>query len=167
MEKNEKSLSSAWLEEYLSKLGATADVDSPEFQEVKNFHLIWNIFESKFFEKQCTASKMLNANDYAPNLRTTEQTFSFFKSLYVEKGRLNSRFSSLHISSKNVGKAKEILLSENPNITDKNRLCRMIIHRYRNNLFHGEKQILQLREQIELFKRANQYLIGIIDNPLL
>jgi uncharacterized membrane protein YecN with MAPEG domain len=35
----------------------------------------------------------------------------------------------------------------------------IIVFRYRNNLFHGEKSIYKLQNQIDNFRNANQFLM--------
>jgi hypothetical protein len=39
----------------------------------------------------------------------------------------------------------------------------IIIYRYRNNLFHGIKDIPKIDAQIENFKNANSFLISFLD----
>ena len=39
----------------------------------------------------------------------------------------------------------------------------MIVYRYRNNLFHGEKSIRDLPNQIDNFRNANQLLMVFME----
>ena len=38
-----------------------------------------------------------------------------------------------------------------------------VVYRYRNNLFHGEKWIYDLPEQVEYFDVANQVLVQVLE----
>lgn len=156
-----KCQSSKWLERYFE--GLTIDIDSSEFQSVKNFPLIWNIYESLFFEKDCSAKKSWERDAIHPTNDCASGTFEYFKKRYSEGDGAQERFEALNTKD-HKDEVRNILAAEKPTIEEVNKACRMIVQRLRNNFFHGEKEMRNIASQIELFEYANRYLIGIIEN---
>ncbi|MBR0298106.1 MAG: hypothetical protein IJR01_03970 [Bacteroidales bacterium] len=163
--KNSKSESSKWLEAYLARhTGVTIyDIDSDEYQPIKNFTWIWNIFENKFFKRRCTAKELYEAAHLTLDNTIADETFNLFKDRYASDNNVNDKFSSLLLDEGYKDGVKRILCSDNPTIEEKNKACRMIIQRLRNNLFHGNKEVGNLINQTELFKIVDNYLINLID----
>ena len=58
---------------------------------------------------------------------------------------------------------KRILLHGSDDSSETIKAIILIIYRYRNNLFHGEKEIDLLPNQAEGFIRANKFLIACLD----
>src|SRR5690606_30171271 len=92
----------------------------------------------------------------------------FFRNRYFTNGEINTHFQSLNFRDRNPDlrykeRLIEILEKEQPSDNDKLFACFIIIYRYRNNLFHGSKNIARLEGQIEIFEKSNQFLQEFLD----
>ena len=180
--KGYKYEASAWIEKYVAETKQIIISCSEKWVEpVVEFVLIWNIFESCALDKKCTATKIWNL-PFLPEPTITNKAYSFFKKRYLEKdGTPSFRFECLNLdyddgvqkkkkNQDNFTKYKQSVLeglcSPNPKMETKNQVCRMIIWRYRNNLFHGIKEIHELEDQIDMFNTANEYLSSCVDRIL-
>jgi hypothetical protein len=143
------------------------DVDS-----ILCFSLLWNMFEGLLCGKDASIPKMesvvegiwrggnLNAQDYDEHL-------SYFRSRYVEGGGVNDRFDGLRFRTRDrEGLVKEVLVGEA--LDPKNTLLALliIVYRYRNNLFHGEKSLRELPGQKDNFTVANRLLMKVMEAAL-
>jgi len=156
-----------WLEHYVLRVTENPiDMHSKQFQQIRDSPLIWNVFEAKFFDKDCCVDDVWKKTELAPRESITNEAFLFFKSRYTEGDNTNDSFESVNLLDRYKEKVQNILCSVSPSIEDKNRVCRMLIYRYRNNLFHGEKELYSLENQIDLFTIMNAYLIDLIDSVM-
>lgn len=156
--------STKWLKSYLErKTREKIDMNSEAFQVVKDFALIWNIFESTCCNKHCTPDIMWRGRAINTSEKIVIQTFTFFKERYIDNDDVNERFNSLNIKN-HKDEIKKILLDIAPDIEDQAKACRIIIQRLRNNMFHGEKDVTKLSEQYKLLELANTFLTDTIDN---
>ena len=86
-----------------------------DLKNIKDFSLLWNIFENLVCERNCTINRIEeNLNPIEFQIENFEDHLNYFKD------------------------------------------------RYRNNLFHGEKDFMLLNEQEENFSVANQVLTSIL-----
>jgi hypothetical protein len=92
-----------------------------------------------------------------------QENFQYFKNRYTENGTTNGRFE--HLNFRN-GDRKEFVanvLLSNENVTSDIVLAlSIIVFRYRNNLFHGSKNFMQIALQEENFRNANQVIKSIL-----
>ncbi|WP_270087107.1 hypothetical protein [Sphingobacterium sp. SYP-B4668] len=155
-------------EEKLNNLiGADLQVDITE--RVKNFTLLWNIYETFACNRSANSTAISNNVDCIENaknidIRKIEIFKLYFLSRYFNKDKApNNRFLDL---VKNDSRIAELIVNELPkNIIDKNTLKALlfIVYRYRNNLFHGNKNVVTLDSQIDNFTYANELLITVLE----
>ncbi|SDH81998.1 hypothetical protein [Myroides phaeus] len=144
-------------------------------QSIKDFLLIWNLFEGKFFETSFSIDKLerilkntdIDINCFLPYLE-------YFKNRYVnqEDNTINERFRFLHFRRNNREDfVTEVLLNNKdiPIYIETNTqyeivlAISIIVYRFRNNLFHGIKNIQHVAQQEENFVTANGFLRTIIE----
>lgn len=154
--KKSSSKSTKWLECYLH-----VDINKPEFDELRNFLLLWNLFEAELFS--CDFRR--NKNKVIKKLQFDElllnEVFIFMQNRYSKD---NVRFSKLKIRTKKERtKILQILQGGMISNEEKIYVVMTIIYRYRNNLFHGNKTIANAAGQTEMFEMANKFLISCLD----
>ncbi|MCM1301096.1 MAG: hypothetical protein NC250_02400 [Alistipes senegalensis] len=152
------SKSSEWLKQHLY-----VDIDRAEYTEVRNFMLLWNLFEARLFD--CDFGKnRARVSDIRLADNLIDETLQYFRDRYTTNNATNLRFKALNL--RNNDKPEEIrriLLESTGTVAEKTEAIITIIYRYRNNLFHGEKEIALLSEQQENFALANKFLMACLD----
>ncbi|SFD43095.1 hypothetical protein [Algibacter pectinivorans] len=131
---------------------------------VKDFSLLWNIFENLVCGNRCNVNRLderLNPIEF--QIADFQENFEYFQNRYTENGTTNVRFE--HLNFRN-GDRKEFVsnvLLGNENVTSAKVLAlTIIVFRFRNNLFHGLKDFMQIDQQEENFRNANQVLKTIL-----
>ena len=162
----------------------------PKFKNVLlQFLLTFNIFESEFFEEpKWDDSKggnkpefksvrerineiqnLCNENNYSFDLLESFQLH--FSSIYIEENRWTERFRSLEKSDCNKNGYEDWEmdylynfltepLSKNRKYAIKNALT--LSYTFRNNLFHGQKDIRELEIYEDDFKEITGFLINLM-----
>lgn len=140
-----------------------------DIESVRNFSLLWNLFEGLVCNKNASAIALENAvldlqkrdklkiDDY-------DKFLQYFANRYIENGETNHRFDSLNLRHGDKPELVEAVLKGNETVPEKVLLgILIIVYRYRNNLFHGEKSIYDLPNQIDNFRNANQLLMVFME----
>ncbi|MBS4060371.1 MAG: hypothetical protein KG029_08235 [Bacteroidetes bacterium] len=151
-----------WMSNFLA---LERQLTGDELESVRNFALLWNLFEGLVCNKDANVGKFsdavtklqqqgnLNIDDYVAFLQ-------YCTNRYVTNGEANDRFPKLKLQRNNNPELVEAVLKGDETAPEKVLLALLIIvYRYRNNLFHGEKAIEDLPNQIDNFKNANQLLM--------
>lgn len=144
-----------------------------EINSVKNFALFWNIFESSMCNKEAGVLSIEKAviklfkRDLL-RLEDFNEYLCYFQDRYIEKDEPNENFIGLNFKSRGNEVHAKIIVTKvlKGELQDNNNIVQallFIIYRFRNNLFHGEKDIRNLKLQEENFKIANRLLAKIID----
>jgi len=137
-----------------------------DLKSVKDFTLMWNIFDSVTCSthfsivrfEQILINQNYDINRFLPFL-------NYFKERYVVNNEFNNRFQ--HLNFRNNDRkdlVKEVLLGNNINEKEIILALIIIIFRFRNNLFHGVKDIQVIDEQRSNFENANEILKIIMEN---
>ena len=161
--------STEWLKDfYFKTTGKNIDLYKTQYKPVHDFMFIWNIFERDILNKG--SNGRINhheddiftfAKDIIQDQNHINAFFDFLQKTYTNPHDGELRFEHLELGSK-----KEIIkrmLNDTPSLEEKNQVCLMIAWRYRNNLFHGNKVLSDIIEQINLFENVNEYLISYIE----
>lgn len=139
-------------------------IEDNKYSDVWNFVLLWNLFESQLYDCYYSANK---ANEINCKLKTEVETtgiLSHFQNRYVENNNTNKKFDKLRLRpNDSLELVKNVLLGKNTDSKDIMTAIVIIISRYRNNLFHGEKAIASLAEQERNFEVANKFLIACLE----
>tara|TARA_R110002096_G_scaffold403899_1_gene601556 strand:- start:1904 stop:2368 length:465 start_codon:yes stop_codon:yes gene_type:complete len=135
-----------------------------DLKNIKDFSLLWNIFENLVCDRNCTINRIEESlNQIEFQIEDFEDHLNYFKERYTADNNTNERFEYLRIVP-NARKefVKQVLLGNDNNTSNKILALAIIVYRYRNNLFHGEKNFMLLNEQEENFSVANQVLTSIL-----
>ena len=156
-----------WISDFLS---LDRKLSGDEVENIRNFSLLWNLFEGLICNNYATVNAMENAvlnlqkrdkleiDDYSNFLK-------YFANRYVENGETNHYFARLNFRHNDKRELVEPVLKGDETAPEKVLLSLLIIiYRYRNNLFHGIKSIYDLPNQIENFRNANQLLMVFMEN---
>lgn len=164
--------STKWLEKRFSdKTGYTISLYNRKFKPVHDFMLIWNIFERDVLRGK--GDKIIyhekDVFEFGKNKYPANEIICFFyfflKERYTNSKNGAIRFEHLGLSSKKID-ISVILFDNKSTISEMNQVCLTIAFRYRNNLFHGNKETADIIKDVELFEKTNAYLIAYIDGPL-
>ena len=152
------------IEEWINnRLGTSFKTDDLTY--IKEFSLLWNIFERTVCNNHCTVSRLeerLRPIDF--DLAEFNEEFGYFRERYITENDTNEKFERLNFrgrDKKNL--VANVLLGKETSTSNIVLSLAIIVFRYRNNLFHGLKNILFINEQKTNFFHANQVLIKILN----
>ncbi|MFN8211184.1 MAG: hypothetical protein U0T33_09495 [Bacteroidales bacterium] len=141
------------------------NISEETLEEIKNFTLLWNIFDNTIFNTHFSIHNLnLEIDRINPPFNDYQEIFRYFQLRYVDNGAINERFRNLNFkqNDREPFVIRALLDNDLPN-NDKILAVGIIIFRFRNNLFHGIKDFHFLNGQIENFRFANRYLQIFLD----
>lgn len=128
------------------------------------FVILWNLFEGRLFNMEYKVKKISEKNFQVPN-EVSQDLLSYFKSRYITNGLVDQKFNNLKLRvNDNKTLVKDVLEERDSKSVSIIEACIIIIGRYRNNLFHGIKEIATLNTQQSSFAKANEFLLALLDN---
>lgn len=163
-----------WLNRYNGQGGT---IDPIKLKEILYFSLMWNLFELKACDKEANPSNIKQkVNDLHKNQSLQLEDFAsfltYFSDRYSSNGSFDeTKFSGLKIyrseNSRRPGeleqKVRLVLEGKINTIDDIVFALLIIVLRLRNNLFHGEKWVYKLDDQVDNFRNANRLLAKFLD----
>ncbi len=142
-----------------SNLAHPEDLEPETLSTVGDFTLMWAVFEASEGEElnnmlgQITRFSDRLAESCPVDLINEE--FDYCVRRYINNGERNDRFYHLRFSDdRQSDLVFNTLTSGTPTLRDKLETCLLIVYRYRNNLFHGMKEIPTLNDQVGNFSTA-------------
>ena len=131
----ETPVSTQWIDQYLG----ISDIDNPSFEEVRNFMILWNLFESLLFQGSYSNLKAIHKSQ---SLQLDKQlitdTITYFRNRYIANNATTPYYANLRLRhNDNEPLIKDVLLGKINNESETVLAIIIIIYRYRNNLFHG------------------------------
>lgn len=136
-----------------------------DLAEIKNFTLLWNIFDNTIFNTAFSIG-LLDQEITNRNLQFAPFTnvLIYFQNRYTENGQTNFRFNHLNFRQNDrEALVRAVLTNANNNDHDKILAIGIIVYRFRNNLFHGHKNFMEIGQQTENFLNANLFLRIFLD----
>lgn len=142
---------------------------------IQDFTLLWNIFESHFFNPQFgvnyrSISFLINQNNSRLIIPISfNQHYTFFYELIKNDPENYNKFHFEYRISENdtnIITIRRLLQGNNQsrNLTEIAYINFVIAYRIRNNLFHGVKNILDIPNQEAIFEKVNSILIDFIEH---
>lgn len=143
-----------WINERLA-----IDTTSPQFEHLWNFVVLWNIFEAEVFECHFSASK-ISSHVKSLNPCFIDSSYIWLQNRYLDPNtsKVNNRFNNLRFNKRYKKYVKNILASQSASAEEKLKIVILIINRYRNNLFHGEKSLANISSYKDIFPFACTFL---------
>lgn len=147
-----------------SKYGT--DLHEEDLVQIKNFTLLWNIFENTCFQCSFTIAKLeaaINQGNF--HIQQFAAVLTYFQHRYFVNGLPSNHYAFLNFRPNDREPLVSQVLRNQPS-TDQEKLLAMgvIVYRYRNNLFHGGKNFMEIHEQHENFTIANTFLRLYLDS---
>lgn len=137
-----------------------------DLSSVKDFSLIWNVFENVVCQKNFSIVRTLEGlENRIIDSAEFNSYLQYFQNRYVSNGTFTNRFQYLHFrpnDRRNL--VEEVLLGNNTNNNEIILALVIIVYRYRNNLFHGIKRIQEIDRQRENFENANGVLKTLLNH---
>ena len=141
------------------------NLDEENLSPIYHFSLLWNMFESIACDNEASIQKIertveaahhrmsLHQNDY-------EKPLNYFRSRYVTDGQTNDIFDGFSFNRNHAWKPRvaNALINHDAETLELITVLLVIAYRYRNNLFHGVKDIPNIEGQKANFKNANKVL---------
>ena len=156
-----------WLANYLNKPKLTEE----NLKQTLHFSLLWHLFERIYFtefEVELKPDILIERSNQMCDFLADEDLntiFDFLRKRYTAKNEIDNRkFDKLKFKSQNnANDCKRILTANDSSKQEKAQTVFLIIHRFRNNLFHGEKNTIKLDTCEEAFKVINTFLMCFIE----
>ena len=162
-----------------AKTGKSEKISEHTTQLLVSFLLTFNLFEDWLFEKERGWNARMRISEKlveAPwfNLEHYKEFAEFFSKRYITtENAVNSHFRNLQLSKRaNDGNkseyeiVKSVLLGEKNSAKDTIYAYFCIAYRFRNNLFHGNKQVLGLNIYDECFQVVIDFMCQIMDEMI-
>lgn len=149
------------------------DLNNEGIDRVRNFSLLWNLFETFACNRRADINSISNAVDTI-NQREQITTdliadhLTYFKERYFnDDGTPKEIFEGLKFRPGQTDQAAkqkvtETLTNKIDNPVENLKSLLFILYRFRNNLFHGEKEVVRLNGQIDNFTVANDLLAKVL-----
>lgn len=146
-----------------NKFGTEYSVD--ELGEIKNFTLLWNIFENIIFNAHFSINSLeqeiINRN---PDFEDFNGCFDYFQGRYTINNSIGDRFQFLSFRRNDREQfVRDVLLGIIIDSNAKVLAIGIIIYRLRNNLFHGLKDYRYLNGQVDNFTQANSFIKNFLE----
>lgn len=161
---------SQWINE---NMGESIILKQDQLDAVSDFTLMWAIFEaseseaSNMFDKikeisEKVVIKLKESCSLDEFLFFLEKPLNYWSKRYIDDNKENYRFEHLGFNEQAVKVALPVLKEMDDSPTSKIQTCLYIVYRYRNNLFHGNKDITLLEDQTKNLNHASELLQQIM-----
>lgn len=155
-----------WIENFL---GLQGKLHGNDLESIRNFSILWNLFEGLVCNRSASVGRLEGAvsnlqHNNQLNIADYDSFLQYFTNRYIENDEINFRFDRLRLRANDRRELVEGVLKGIETDPQSVLLAILIIvYRYRNNLFHGEKNIRDLPNQTDNFRNANQLLMVFME----
>ena len=159
-----------WINQFFDN---AIDLQNEGIERLRNFVLLWNMFETFACNKNANIRSIrigvenINATVTISNEMLTPFVDYFADRYFNDNGTSKEIFEGLKFRNGDDIQAKEdVRLILTGQIVESKEVLKgllFILFRFRNNLFHGEKQVVLLDTQISNFTYANRLLANVLD----
>ena len=155
-----------WLETQVPGFG---DLSDEERDAIMHFVFLWSLFESEALDGRGSVNRLVEVvRQWASAKLLTEMTFepqlAYFRDRYYPGGVVSEQFTHLNFREAHArDRVVAVLRTGAGEPAERAVAVLIIVYRFRNNLFHGEKWRYQLMGQLENFTHANEALIQSIE----
>lgn len=133
------------------------------------FTFLWSLFEAQVMNNFARADVICAKADQWRDAGTLDAEqynaeLAYFRARYFANGAFTHHFDHLHLRpADQPDLVRSVLDGSNNDTRDRLLTILMIVWRFRNNLFHGEKWAYQLQDQLSNFTHANAILMRLLD----
>lgn len=138
-------------------------------EAVMHFSFLWSLFEFEAMDRHADGNALVAVArrwEKAGLLADEqfEEALRYFRERYYRDGEFTHHFNFLNLPDGDHRKlVRRVLMNENVENSEIASVVLIIVYRYRNNLFHGEKWLYQIQGQVENFTHANAVLKEAIE----
>ena len=141
-----------------------SELEADELNAITEFTLLWSFFEAQVLDRNANARMIIDTAQrwYMAGILKDSflDTRTYFCCRYYREGMFTDHFNHLNLRQSDYpGLIKKLLQGECKEEWETAAAVLIIIYRFRNNLFHGEKWAYDLRGQRNNFEQANKALI--------
>ncbi|TQP65516.1 hypothetical protein [Vibrio cholerae] len=141
-------------------------LDTNDHIAIQRFTITWSIFEAKFLSYFASVSKICERVDALEadviDKAWFKDELDYFKNRYIDEHGFTRHFEKLNLrKNDNQPLVEAVLTGKNNDLKDQLKACLIIVYRYRNNLFHGDKWSYAIQGQqrnfncsVELLKKC-------------
>lgn len=160
----------AWLE---SNAAGYSHLHQDDRRSICHFALLWSFLEAKLLATHGSPSAIIETVERidAANRLDPESVavpLAYFRDRYWQNGRLSEKFDALNMTTKCERITEPVLAGQQDPAAVLTALL-LIVHRLRNNLFHGPKWSFGINDQRSNFDNANLVMMAAMDmyRPLM
>ncbi len=159
-------MSMQWL---LAKAPGFQSLPEQDRAAIFNFTFLWSLFEAQIMGNFARADLICAKVDEwrAAGTLDAEQydgELAYFRQRYFAEGVFTHHFPHLNLRPADQRETvRSVLDGSNNNPRDRLLTVMMIVWRFRNNLFHGEKWAYHLEGQLQNFTHANAILMRLLE----
>lgn len=151
---------SDWIQKNIRR---SAQLESNTLEAVSDFTLMWSIFEaSEAYDENVVDQIRVLSKRVARDMPSDaiDSQLSYWSKRYIhENGEPTEHFHYLYFrDASQIEKTLDVLKNKKTSFEDKIEVCLLIVYRYRNNLFHGIKDVTLLNSQVENLRNAIELL---------
>lgn len=157
-----------WINQFFNN---AVDLQQNEgLERIKNFALFWNMFENfaceNFANVQKISAFVNELNDRTPiTSELVHPYLEYFVERYTQNGTLNIEGLSFRNRQNDISAKEKVNAVLSRKVETPKEILEallLILLRFRNNLFHGNKQIVNLDTQVTNFTLANRLLSDVL-----
>jgi len=157
-----------WINDFFND---AIDLQIEGIERVRNFALFWNMFENYACRNFANVARIKDFVDELEEDIVSAELLNPYVEYFIERytnhdNQIDIR-GLLFRTNRSDSQAKEkvinVLSREETNPKETLEALLLIILRFRNNLFHGNKQIVNLNSQVENFAVANKLLANVLE----
>lgn len=138
-------------------------------EAVMHFSFLWSLFEFEAMDRQADGNALVAiAGKWAEAGFLDNETFAealrYFQGRYYRDGGFTHHFDFLNLPEGNHKElVKRVLMNDDAEHSEMVSAVLIVIYRFRNNLFHGEKWLYEIQGQADNFAHANAVLMQAIE----
>lgn len=141
----------------------SAQLEPKTLETVSDFTLMWSIFEGSEAHNENVVDQIGDLSKRVARIMppdAIDAQLAYWSKRYIhENGEPTEHFHYLYFRKvSQVEKSLNVLRNRDTSFEDKIEVCLLIVYRYRNNLFHGIKDITLLNAQVENLRSAVELL---------
>jgi len=140
-----------------------------EHAAIVNFTFLWSLFEAQVLNNFARADLICMKADQWRDAGTLDADqydveLAYFQRRYFANGVFTRHFAHLRLrDADQLDLVGSVLNGSNNDPRDRLLTVLMVVWRFRNNLFHGEKWAYHLQDQLSNFTHANAVLMRLLE----
>lgn len=148
-----------------------AQLSDQERHAIQQFSLMWSAFENSVCNTRATPTallripkRLLDAGKL--DMEVFEGPLAYFRQRYYKGGHFTHFFDGLHLdegSPENCALVARVMSGAEDDTLTVLGAVLLVVHRYRNNLFHGVKWQYGIAGQHENFQQACSVMMAVMD----